>query len=56
MRVGCVSNNSTGRPQNKLTGLKRHVSAMKQAKSPNYNLLERKISNLDIDTKFVQIG
>ena len=42
-------------PKNKLTCLKRHSSAKKQDKSSNYNLLERKMSNLVIDAKFVQI-
>ena len=37
--------------QKKLTTLKRHSPARKQDKSANYNLLERKISNLEINTK-----
>ena len=40
----------------KLTKLKRHSYAKKQDKSPNYRLLEAKISNLEFHAKFVQNG
>ena len=36
--------------------LKKHMSARKHNKASYYSLLERKISNLKIDTKLVQIG